>query len=160
MKNIHNAIFTLIFVALNVSTVAQDDCEKDISTNPDQPFNNHPFPLNTYNPWINSDFDIGRLNSIGNVEDIPINEALNWGLNTTNFAFNNPYTSSGTTSTDGRYNYLHPGGVDFPLRDYHWEDGWELLYFGIGYYRNGDPTNSSAPQYPENTPFSHFRILA
>jgi len=142
MKRNYELGLLALFLAFNVSVVAQNDCEKDISTNPDQPYNNHPFPSNTYNPWINSDFDIGRLNLLGNVEDIPINDALNWGLNTTNFAFNNPYTSSGTTSIDGRYNYLHPAGVDFPLRDYHWEDGWELLHVGLGFYPNGEPINT------------------
>jgi hypothetical protein len=119
------------------------NCEKDISTNPDQPYNNHPFPSGLYNPWINSGFDIGSLTPNGIVSMIQLNDDMEWELSTSNFEFFNPYTSAGTTSPDGRYNYLHPGGVDFELRDYHWEDGWELLHIGLGYYPNGEPINTA-----------------
>jgi hypothetical protein len=146
MKNLRLKTAICLILFFTVQGLFAQDCEKNISTNPDQPFNNHPFPSNLYNPWINSDFDIGGLNANGNVPPILLNDELNWELSTSNFSFNNPYTSSGTTSIDGRYNYLHPAGVDFEFRDYHWEDGWELLHVGLGFYPNGEPINTVAPQ--------------
>ena len=76
MKSLLRPMTSLFFMAFSIQLAAQDDCEKDISTNPIAPFNAHSFPdiedpnspdpnnpnyLPTYNPWINSDFDIGEL---------------------------------------------------------------------------------------------------
>jgi len=130
---------------LPLSILAQDACEKDISTNPMAPYNGHSFPDNRYNPWINSDFDIGALD-LGAVDLIELNNQLTWSsdflsiASTTNLFMLNPYTSEGTPHA--RYKYLHPNDVNFTLRDYKWEDGWELLYLGTGFYPNGDPVNA------------------
>lgn len=151
MKEIYKLNFLALFLGLNVLVVAQDDCDKDISTNPDHPFNNHPFPSNKYNPWINSDFDIGELVG-GSVPMMPLNNQISWQISDfvfgTTFEMFNPYRSAGTTND--RYNYLHPTGLDFEFRDYHWEDGWEVLHVGLGFYPNGEPIQNAVPQraYP------------
>jgi hypothetical protein len=146
MKTIYQLIFLALFLAFNVSVVAQDDCNKDISTNPDQPFNNHPFPSNRYNPWINSDFDIGELDG-SSVPPMPLNNQIAWQISDfvfgNTFEMINPYQPAGTPND--RYNYLHPTGLDFEDRDYQWEDGWEILYIGLGFYPNGEPIQNAAP---------------
>lgn len=122
----------------NFSAMSQD-CEKDISTNPVAPYNNHPFPSGRYNLWINSDFNIGGLVN-GNVPPMPLNNQIAWQIS--DFVFGsafemwNPYTSAGTPGT--RYSYLHPTGIDFENLDYKWEDGWEVLHVGLGFYPNGE----------------------
>jgi len=59
--------------------VSAQECVKDISTNPNQPFNNHPFQSGRYNPWINSDFNIGGLEN-GNVPPMPLNNQITWQI--------------------------------------------------------------------------------
>ena len=127
-----------------ISVKAQGSCEKEISTNYLDPFNTHPFPSSRYNPWINTNFYIGKLD-LGAPSRIDLNNQINWSndflsaANTTLLKMKNPYTSEATFGA--RYDYLHPAGVDFEFRDYKWEDGWELLWLGTGYYPNGEPVN-------------------
>ena len=152
-------ISALIFILLSIHSIAmaQEACEKDISTNPMAPYNLHSFPGNRYNPWINSNFDIGEL-SFEAVKLIKLNEQLTWSSDFISLAGNadlemiNPYTSDGTPHA--RYKYLHPNDVHFTLRDYHWKDGWELLWIGTGYYPNGEPVNTLQPTraYPLSFP--------
>ncbi len=109
------------------------------------------------NQFLNT-FNFGEIQN-STLKPISLNPQAGWSVpdwtNPPIFQMRNPFEDGGTAGGG----YLQtPDNIS--ERDFHWEDGWELLYFGIGYYRNGDPTNSSAPQYPENTPFSHFRILA
>jgi len=162
MKSIKKILTALCFIALSIQLTAQGDCEKDISTNPIAPFNTHSFPdiedpnspdpnnpnyLPTYNPWINSDFDIGELDG-SSVPMMPLNNQISWQISDfvfgTTFEMINPYQPSGTPNN--RYNYLHPTGLDFENRDYHWEDGWEVLYIGLGDYPNGEPIQNAAVQ--------------
>jgi hypothetical protein len=145
MKNYRLKFALCLALLVTRQSYFAQDCEKDISTNPDQPYNNHPFPSGLYNPWINSGFDIGSQTQNGIPSMIQLNDDMEWELSTSNFEFFNPYTSAGTTSPDGRYNYLHPGGVVFDSLDYQWEDGWELLHLGLGYYPNGEPINTAQP---------------
>ncbi len=142
MKKQLLTLFSLL--ALQISLLhAQDYCTKDISTNPFAPYNNE--FSQTYgsltNPWINSNFNIGALSGVGNAMQIPINTALSdWDQGVPS-AMINPYSTSGTAHS--RYSYLYPRDtndvlIPFSLRDYHWEDGWELLYLGNGFYPNGE----------------------
>lgn len=150
-------ILAVLGLILPLSSLAQDACEKDISTNPMAPYNDHSFPGNKYNPWINSDFDMGALN-LGAVKLIELNKQLTWSsdfisvADTADFFMMNPYTSEGTPPA--RYKYLHPNNVPFVLRDYQWEDGWELLWLGTGFYPNGERINTLEPNraYPPSFP--------
>lgn len=135
-------VFVNIFIVTLLSAqtgISAQECEKDISTNPNQPFNNHPFPQGRYNPWLNSDFNIGGLEN-GNVPPMPLNNQIGWQIS--DFVFGsafemwNPYTSAGTAGP--RYSYLHPTGIDFEYLDYKWADGWEVLHIGMGFYPNGE----------------------
>jgi hypothetical protein len=134
MKTIYNVVLAGILLALQIQVFAQE-CEKEISTNPLAPYNNHPFPQGRYNPWLNSDFNIGELEN-GNVPPMPLNNQIGWQIS--DFVFGNafdmwnPYTSAGTPGT--RYLYLHPTGLDFEDLDWKWEDGWEVLHIGLGFY--------------------------
>lgn len=134
--------FIVVFVLLTFSGQSQD-CEKEISTNPVTPYNNHPFPSERYNPWISSGFNIG-IEEGENVPPMPLNNQISWQIS--NFVFGsafqmiNPFTSGGTPGP--RYNYLHPTGINFEYLDYKWEDGWEVLHIGLGFYPNGDPVNA------------------
>jgi hypothetical protein len=143
MKTIYNVVLAGILLALQIQVFAQE-CEKEISTNPLAPYNNHPFPQGRYNPWLNSDFNIGELEN-GNVPPMPLNNQIGWQIS--DFVFGNafdmwnPYTSAGTPGT--RYLYLHPTGLDFEDLDWKWEDGWEVLHIGLGFYPNGEPIQTS-----------------
>jgi len=138
MRTIYTNILAGILMTAQLHVSAQE-CDKDISTNPNQPFSNHPFPSGRYNPWINSDFNIGGLEN-GNVPPMPLNNQIAWQISDWVFgsAFEmwNPYTSAGTPGS--RYYYLHPTGMDFEHLDYKWEDGWEVLHIGLGFYPNGE----------------------
>src|SRR5690554_3146655 len=160
MKNKFTYIVLVIGLIFSTISVQSQDCDKDISTNPSQPFNNHQFPSGRYNPWINSDFNIGELEN-GNVPPMPLNNQIGWQIS--DFVFGsafemwNPYTSSGTPGS--RYSYLHPTGIDFENLDYKWEDGWEVLHIGFGFYPNGEEIHlpstqraySSGVYLPSNT---------
>ncbi len=128
------------------------DCEKEISTSPVAPYNNHAFPLGRYNPWINSAFNIGELEN-GNVPPMPLNNQIAWQMS--DFVFGsafemwNPYTSAGTSGR--RYSYLHSTGIDFENLDYKWEDGWEVLHIGLGFYPNGEEIQVASTQRAYST---------
>jgi len=76
----------------------------------------------------------------GNVPPMPLNNQIAWQISDwvfgSTFEMWNPYTPAGTPGS--RYSYLHPTGIDFEFLDYKWEDGWEVLHIGLGFYPNGE----------------------
>src|SRR5690554_4225648 len=86
----------LLFSSEWISVYAQNPCEKHISTNYLSPSNPYSFPQNRYNPWINSDFYIGKLD-LGNPAKIELNNQLNWSndfLSTANTTILKMYNAS------------------------------------------------------------------
>lgn len=121
----------------------QAQCIRGISTNPQNPVNpefNHLLNGNTtINPWLNT-FDWGKTDNLGFV---PIDLEPNGGwqipdFTGTLFSMKSPYFNGGS----GHYPYLYEPVSDYQARDFHWEDGWELLWLGTGYYPNREAVNS------------------
>lgn len=132
MKNLRNSFLICFLVLIHVGVNGQP-CEKVISTNPDNPVN-VPFSTvspNKTNPWLNI-FDISAAQN-GNppvAKDIKLNNEVSWQIpywdQNLPLDMKNPYTTSGTVQD--RYRYLRRSNIPFLVNDFHWEDGWELLY--------------------------------
>jgi hypothetical protein len=106
-----------------------------------------PQPQPQINPWLNT-FDWGSTNSVG-FNPIPLAPNGGWQVpdyTGTLFTMESPYHAGGSAN----YSYLAQPVNDFKERDFHWEDGWELLWLGTGYYPNGEKVNSANPNriYP------------
>lgn len=143
-----SVIILSLFSVLHFDLCAQV-CFNGVSTDPVNPFNfdaNYSFSNNL---WLNS-FDIG-LNNGASFSDIFLNPAAGWSIpyftSTAQFQMLNPYTSGGAP---GASHLSQP--TPFTSRDFHWEDGWELLYLGIGYYPNGHPFEQAPSNAPIFTP--------
>ncbi len=136
------SIYLIIFftIVCNYSSFAQ--CVNGISTNYNNPINNN-FNPSKENPFLNS-FNVGQNYGLG-FYPIDINDYAGWQINGwiqgSNIQMDNPFANG---SVQGRPE-LYPSGVDLTERDFHWEDGWELLWLGTGYYPNGDPINVADP---------------
>ncbi|MBI3234193.1 MAG: hypothetical protein HYZ42_09160, partial [Bacteroidetes bacterium] len=127
-------------------------CIKEISTNPTAPINTElPVPFNSIsvNPWLNT-FNIGASTN-GILNSIPLNPAAGWNLSGINLNAN-PYMANPFTSNmPPEYLYLFGpkriidanGNLNYSsapqYMDWHWENGWEVMWLGTGYFPNGDP---------------------
>ncbi|QNL21100.1 hypothetical protein HZR84_03815 [Hyphobacterium sp. CCMP332] len=133
---------TILIIALCVSTAfSQGNCVKGISTNPANPINNEFQGL--INPWLNTSFEVAPIDENGfGFEPLNMNNTAGWSV---------PNYVSGNLLMVSPYDDGVPGRpelyevVPFEERDFHWEDGWELLWVGLGYYPNGEPVNSTNP---------------
>jgi hypothetical protein len=165
---------SLIFSIFVVGNALSQDCPSaGVSTNPVAPFdpfflNNVINPVNqsqpfTINPFLNG-FDWGEITG-ADFKTIGIDLCTYWEFDNS-IALANPgdpcplyYPMIGFMS-DGmptQFNYLKQPQDNALItdRDYHWEDGWELLYLGIGYYPNGHPLE----QAPSNAPLRRIYLL-
>lgn len=133
-----------LLLGLWVNTQAQ--CIRGISTNPQNPVNsefNHLLnSTTTINPWLNT-FDWGSSDNLG---FLPIVLEPNGGwqipdFTGTLFTMKNPFFDGGSA----HYPYLYEPVSDYQARDFHWEDGWELLWLGTGYYPNGEAVSNVNP---------------
>lgn len=113
-------------------------CDYSISTNPDSPVNSQMstiFP-SLDNQFLNT-FDFGEIQN-QTLKPIALNPAAGWTVpdwtNPPIFQMRNPFEDGGTAGGG----YLETPTNIFQ-RDFHWEDGWELLWLNTGYYPNGDP---------------------
>lgn len=150
-----NSLFKLFFsvclILLTCQKIHGQVCINGVSTNPVNPINLDPdFPSGN-NLWINS-FDFG-LNNGSSFSDIFLNPDAGWSIpnftSSAQFQMLSPFTSGGVPGTP----HLSQA-VPFQNRDFHREDGWELLYLGIGYYPNGHPLHIA----PANAPI--FSVAA
>lgn len=123
-------ILTIILFS-SIENFAQ--CVRGISTNPEDPSNPFmegfmaglPQPQPQINPWLNT-FDWGSTNSVG-FNPIPLAPNGGWQVpdyTGTLFTMESPYHAGGSAN----YSYLAQPVNDFKERDFHWEDGWELLW--------------------------------
>jgi hypothetical protein len=138
MKEFRKVLFTLLLVFYWVSSLHSQNCDYEISTNPDNPVNTQMstlFPTRD-NQFLNS-FDFGEI-QVQTLAPIDLNPSAGWLVpgwtNPPIFQMRNPFEDGGTA---GR-GYLQTPANIFE-RDFHWEDGWELLWLNTGYYPNGDP---------------------
>jgi len=156
---------SLIFLLL-ISTpqIAQNCLPAGISTNPAAPLD--PFFLNnvinptdpgtpfTLNPFLNT-FDWGEIAG-ADFKTIGIDLCVYWEFDNSIVLAdpNDPcplmypmlgYMSDGMPT---QFDYLKEPGVNGLItdRDYHWEDGWELLWMNLGYLPDG--TSIAGPHPP------------
>ncbi len=139
------AILAVIFVM--TSPLRSQVCLNGVSTHPLNPANQDPSYPSSNNLWLNN-FDFG-LNNGFSFSDIFLNPSAGWSIpdftSPAQFQMLSPFTPGGVPGTS----HLSQA-VPFQNRDFHWEDGWELLYLGIGYYPNGHPLHIA----PANSPIS------
>ncbi len=150
MKNLTLFPLSLLFIVSQVSLYGQ--CVKGISTEPEKGVNEEFLPL--MNDWYPANGPY-TVNSFENTHinwywpnNIVIDLNANWSHPITSsgsgtFPMINPFSSAMPSA----FSYLrNPTNPEW--RDYHWEDGWELLWSNLGYYPNGDPyLNPSSGTY-------------
>ena len=128
----------VIFIVIGMSGIQAQtsvSCVRTVSTNPINPFNTewpYLFPgktakfTNTFFSWYPPPFGPPTL----------IDKSQNWATpyagQTGVISMASPFRDENGYGSD----YLQNGFLEF--RDWHWEDGWELLYMNLGFYPNGD----------------------
>lgn len=139
------SLIIICFFVLVIVPIYGQNCHNDISTNPQNPINNqlnNLFP-GKINPWTNS-FDFGAYQG-STFDPIYLNPTAGWQIagwtNLNQIPMSSPFTLGGAVGGQ----YLVVPTNPFQNRDFHWEDGWELLWLGTGYYPNGDPINTANP---------------
>lgn len=158
-----NALYIIILIGMCVQLRAQCiDCpnDKGISTNPNAPSNcevEEAFPGLT-NQFLNT-FDWAK-NSNNQFHSIPLNKNAGWQINDYVNTSNNSFPMD--PLFDQGYLSLDPTIHNIDDHDFHWEDGWELLYMNTGYFPNGDaydtPNQNTNPIVNYQLPLHHQRI--
>ncbi len=162
MKKINILVFLFCILCIAENTQAQFPCVRNISTNPNNPFNTEWGAMFPEDPgsFVNTQFNWYYL-----APNITINRVLDgWTLPSsfpTAYGMTWPFDNSNGPGT----NYLYGNISDAEKRDFHWEDGWELLWMNLGFLPNGDPSNPKAPnawhpnpEYP-NPDFAPYFVL-
>ncbi len=121
-----------ITATLNMCIAQCTDCNeiRDISTNPSDPKNcevstGHPLINTSFNwaAYTNNAFDAISINSNAGWDNTPGSGFLSVG----SFLMQSPFS----------YGYLFDPNKTIDEHDWHWEDGWELMYLNTGRYPNG-----------------------
>jgi hypothetical protein len=138
MKYITQKIIILIAIFGSIELRGQS-CVQDISTRPSNPVNTQMESLfsGNVNPWKNT-FNVGAY-ILQSFNSIQINPNAGWQVPDWTggpFLMTNPFDGS------NGYEYLSKPGQLPGVKDYHWEDGWELMWLGTGYYPNGEEINT------------------
>ncbi|MEQ8562270.1 MAG: hypothetical protein RID18_12235, partial [Cytophagales bacterium] len=117
-------------------------CVRGISTNHENPvnneFNNFPPAQGLVNPWLNS-LDLGENDGFGFTQ-IQLNPTADWDNSITTFLVKNPYDDLAVPGRPELSEYYDEfqNPIAYTERDFHWEDGWELMWLGTGYFPNGE----------------------
>ena len=121
-----------ITATLNMCLAQCTDCNeiRDISTNPSDPENcevtsGHPLINTSFNwaAYTNIAFDAISINSNAGWDNAPGSGFYSIG----SFLMQSPFS----------YGYLFDPNKTIDEHDWHWEDGWELMYLNTGRYPNG-----------------------
>ncbi|MCC5916341.1 MAG: hypothetical protein JJU02_03340 [Cryomorphaceae bacterium] len=146
-------LYVLLLFTFFAKCVLHAQCEKEISTDPDNPVNNEflllkntwysanaPYTVNSYlNTTINWKGGSNILLDLRPGWINPLFPAYNPPSSTQElFEMRSPFSTSHAAS------HLNPVSLDESYRDFHWEDGWELLWSNLGKFPNGDPVNNSS----------------
>jgi hypothetical protein len=129
-----NLIITIAVLCTTYASIAQN-CVRGISTNINDPINDDFSGTNLLNPWLNTSFDIAPLDLNGfGFAPLDMNFTAGWSV---------PDYVSGNLLMNSPFDDGVPGRVDlnqapFEQRDFHWENGWELLWVNTGFFPNGD----------------------
>ena len=153
MKKLYSLFFLLV-VAMT-AVLGQPCTPAGISTNPNAPVD--PFLLNnlvnpsnpsqsfTNNPFLNT-FNWGEIAG-ADFKTIGIDLCTYWEFDNTIVLADPgdpcplyyPMTSFMSDGMPSQFNYLKEPQANGLItdRDYHWEDGWELLWMNLGYLPDG-----------------------
>ncbi len=147
-------ILILFFIIIGNSQIFAQ-CEKDISTNPLNPINTE-FLLLT-NEWdgsngpytLNSMLNLWSWYPPSNTPNFNLSLYDGWASDLTGpeLTMNNPFFGVGSPT------FIHAQANQYQDRDWHWEDGWELLWMNLGVYPDGNESTSLTPgtYYGENS---------
>ena len=143
MKKIYLWITIVFMGALLGEASAQ--CVHNVSTHPLYPVNDQFDPIfpGKTNVFLNS-FDWGGMDGI--FDEVPLNGSVGWENITIpgeNYLLNNLFDDANAVTGSNYDMLLQPYGAGADERDFHWEDGWELLYLNTGYYPNGAPIDEA-----------------
>ncbi len=127
-----------MYLMLNFCILGQgptySNCVKQITSNPNNNNSNNEFSNlfpGKINPFINQ-FNWGSYTG-SSFNSIQLNP--NSGFSLSNYSMHSPYSST----MPSEYYYLRNGSSNGPNGvDWHWEDGWELMWLNLGYYPNGE----------------------
>jgi hypothetical protein len=137
---------TLILIYLSgVFINIEAQCIKTISTKPSSPVNTEFDALYPPNLWTNPFKNTFNWGSYTNqsFNSIVLNSTAGWSISgNSSYLMHSPYS----TNMPSTYFYLNRNGALPQDCDWHWEDGWELLWMNTGYYPNGEGVNTSNPQ--------------
>jgi hypothetical protein len=148
----------LLLIAAVLASYAHAQCEKEISTNPFNPFNDEFLPL--MNDWFESDDPSTPVYTVNSF----VNSAINWypgnGIQLDlsagwehNFGIANTYSMTNPFANNHNEPHLWLPSSNENERDFRWEDGWELLKVNFGYLNDGTqreilPPVPSSPSNP------------
>jgi hypothetical protein len=130
-------IITLIYLTYTISGIGQvcSDCYEDngISTNPNAPENCQielRWPTSSFTNQFKNTFDWAK-NSNDQFHTIKLNDKAGWQV---------PHLTDGPFDMFSPFtqDYLEDNSSSVDEHDWHWEDGWELMWMNTGYYPNGD----------------------
>lgn len=154
MKTKYTTILTIIIFLSTIQLPGQCQEDIEIKTHPSNAVNdeldeNHP----VQSLYINHDFDWSKYTITGGnklVSPILINSNAEWNrqfipVGSGTVAFTSPFSS--TMGTDYRYLW-RATGIDPDELDWHWSDGWELMWIGLGNYPNGEGLEIDDPNDP------------
>jgi len=145
-------LIILIAILGKINGMAQN-CVQEIRTKPDNPVNGQMEALypSIINPWKNT-FNVGAYinQSFSPIYLNPQGWAIPFLLGT-QYNMTNPFDGS------NGYAYLSLPGQNPGEKDFHWEDGWELMWLGTGFYPNGEAisTANSNRIYPYSSGPAH-----
>lgn len=156
-------ILNMLVMALALISYAQDcdDCYEDngISTNPNNPENCQielRWPTSTFTNQFKNTFNWGASDpSSSQFLSIGLNPNAGWlipDFTGSNFSMFSPFTQE----------YLENNNASVDGHDWHWEDGWELMWMNTGYFPNGDgyddPLVNTDPIVDFVLPLYHRRV--
>jgi hypothetical protein len=140
-----NKIIIIILIWLVSQSISMGQCQEDeiISTNPNNPINTELSSghrnINQFN-WAKYTVNNGNKavspilinsNALWDRQFIPVGNGI--------VSFSSPFQS--LSGTQYQYLWLSPGGNPENL-DWHWEDGWELMWLNLGRFPNNDEINN------------------
>ncbi len=140
-------LITTILIWLITQTMSLGQCQEDetISTNPNNPKNTE---LPSSRLQYKNQFNWAKTTTHNSVAVIPINSAANWDRSFIPSGSTFNMTSPFTSFMDDEYRYLYQKpGINPAELDWHWQDGWELIWVNLGWYPDNITTISTNPAH-------------
>ena len=153
MRTLYSLILLLAFHNLLGQSSNCQNCygDKGISTNPANPQNcelTEAYAPGLVNPFLNT--WIWAANSNGAFTVIPLNPLAGWQVPD----FYNVAAPLNMQSPFYQGFLAKPAGTPIADFDFHWQDGWELIWRGLGYLPNGQEYQATVSNSIVNTPLT------